>query len=63
VNGVMHDLFFKKPPSFQDFPTILVTLLAFLVTYLLAYFTYLAYEKRFIAFGHKYSYRPDYDPA
>ena len=59
VNGVLHDLLFKQPPSFQDFPTAFTTLLAFLLTCLLAQLTYHAFEKRFIAFGHKYSYGSD----
>jgi len=56
VNGILHDLFFKRPPSFHNTQTVLVTLLAFLVTSLLALSTYHAFEKRFISFGHKYLY-------
>lgn len=56
VNGILHDLFFKRPPSFHNPQTVLVTLLAFLVTSLLALSTYHAFEKRFISFGHKYLY-------
>lgn len=56
VNGILHDLLFKRPPSFQDFSTVLTTLLAILVTYLLAQVTFRAFEKRFIAIGHKYRY-------
>jgi peptidoglycan/LPS O-acetylase OafA/YrhL len=59
VNGVVHDLIFKGPPSFHSLPTILATLFAFLVTYLVAQGTYHAFEKRFIAFGHRYSYSDD----
>lgn len=56
VNGILHDLFFKRPPSIHNAPTVMVTLLAFLVTYLMAMGTYRAFEKRFIAFGHKHHY-------
>jgi peptidoglycan/LPS O-acetylase OafA/YrhL len=56
INGMVHDLIFGTLPSFQNLPTALATLLAFLVTCLVAQGTYRAFEKRFIDFGHKYSY-------
>ena len=56
VNGVLHDLFFHRLPAFRDTATILVTLLAFLLTYLTAQGTYHAFEKRFIAHGHRHLY-------
>ena len=56
INGILHDLAFKQPPIFHDFPTFLITLLAFALTYIFASGTYFAFEKRFIAFGHKQHY-------
>jgi peptidoglycan/LPS O-acetylase OafA/YrhL len=59
VNGTIQDLVFKQVPSFHDGPTILVTLLAFVATYLLATGTYRAFESRLIAFGHTFRYSQD----
>jgi peptidoglycan/LPS O-acetylase OafA/YrhL len=56
ANGVMHDLIFKALPRFTDAPTMLVTIAAFCVTYLLSLATYHAFEKRFVAFGHRFGY-------
>jgi len=59
ANGIVHDLFFNRPPRFDSLPTVLATLLALLLVYLLAQGTYHAFEKQFIAFGHRYSYSND----
>jgi peptidoglycan/LPS O-acetylase OafA/YrhL len=56
VNGMLQDLIFKQPPGFYNLPTVLVTLLAFVITFLIAQGTYHAFEKRFIDFGHSYRY-------
>lgn len=57
INGILHDLFFGSAPRVYSVSTILVTLFAFLVTCLVATGTYHAFEKRFIAWGHKCQYR------
>jgi peptidoglycan/LPS O-acetylase OafA/YrhL len=56
VNGLVHDLLFKTLPRFENLPTILATLLSLLLLYLLANGTYYAFEKRFIARGHRRAY-------
>ena len=58
VNGVLHDDLFTVLPSFKDVSTVAVQLLAFLVTCLIAMGTYHAFEKRFVAIGHKSQYAP-----
>jgi peptidoglycan/LPS O-acetylase OafA/YrhL len=59
VNGLLHDIVFKSAPVFDSGATISVTILAFALTYCLAQATYHAFEKRFIAFGHRFRYTPD----
>jgi peptidoglycan/LPS O-acetylase OafA/YrhL len=53
---LVHDLLFKTLPRFENLPTILATLLSLLLLYLLANGTYYAFEKRFIARGHRRAY-------
>ncbi len=57
INGFLHDLIFKKLPSFHDLPSVLVTFLAVFITILLSTGTYHAFEKRFVSFGHKFNYK------
>lgn len=56
VNGLLHDVLFRDVPIFDSPATILTTLLALVVTYLLSQATYNLFEKRFIAFGHRFRY-------
>lgn len=56
VNGIVHDVLFHEPPAFASAPTILATSLSVLFVYLLATATYHAFEKRFIALGHRSTY-------
>jgi peptidoglycan/LPS O-acetylase OafA/YrhL len=56
VNGLIHDLIFKSLPSFHSLPTVLVTLLALVVTCLIAHGTYVTFEKRFIDYGQRRRY-------
>jgi peptidoglycan/LPS O-acetylase OafA/YrhL len=59
VNGLVHDILFGSLPRFDSLPTVLATVLAAATTYLLAQGTYMAFEQRFIAIGHRFSYVPD----
>jgi peptidoglycan/LPS O-acetylase OafA/YrhL len=56
INGIVHDIFFKRPPSLDNLPAILATLFALLLTFVVAQGTYHAFEKRFIAMGHRFAY-------
>lgn len=56
INGLLHYGFFKQMPSIQDLPTVIVTLLSLLLTILISFISYRVFERRFINFGHRYSY-------
>ena len=56
VNGVFHAWIFHLPPRFQDWPSILVTLIAAGATYGFAWMNYHVFERRFIAWGHRWNY-------
>lgn len=56
VNGIAHEIFLKKLPSFDNYPAILITLFAFIITYLMANILYNSFEKKFIDIGHKINY-------
>ncbi len=57
VNGILHALVLHRSPRLVDAHSAAVTVLAGLVTCLLALATYHGFEKRLIAWGHRFRYR------
>lgn len=56
ISGILHQLFFGKPPILSNAADLSVTLLSFIVTLAVAWCSYNFFEKKLIAIGHRYKY-------
>ncbi len=56
ILGVVHYLLLHEAPQISTITNLLVTLLALLVLYLFSFLSYHLFEKKIIAFGHRYVY-------
>jgi len=57
ISGLMHGLIRHSRPYMAVWHDVAVTLLALVITLLLAHFSYILFEKRMISYGHKYRYK------
>jgi peptidoglycan/LPS O-acetylase OafA/YrhL len=56
VNYLCHGIILKQSPQLKTLTGVLTTLLALLVTLIVAYLSYTFFEKRFLKLGHSFRY-------
>lgn len=63
VSGLLHGFLRASPPRLESVASCLVTFAALVLTFVLAAISYYFFERRIIAFGHRFRYARESEPA